>query len=101
MTDSDSNNIENMSEDQKWEHLTRPEKLGEVLLKMGKISLQQLEDLIKEQQTSEEPLGELILSKGLMTRQELLEALDQQHKTDQAIIDSLTEMMQHKTDTDD
>jgi hypothetical protein len=103
MTDPETNkiNTENMTEDQKWELLTRPEKLGEVLLKMGKISLQQLEDLIKEQASSEEPLGELILSKGLMTRQELLEALDLQHKTDQAIIDSLTEMMQHKTDAEE
>jgi hypothetical protein len=106
MTDPETNKTddsynENMSEDQKWEHLTRPEKLGEVLLKLGKISLQQLEELIKEQATSEEPLGELILAKGLMTRQELLEALDLQHKTDQAIIDSLTEMMQHKADTEE
>jgi len=102
MTDEKNNaSTDNMSEDQKWENLTRPEKLGEVLLKLGKISLQQLEDLIKEQADSEEPLGELILSKGLMTRQELLEALDLQHKTDQAIIDSLTEMIQHKSDAED
>ncbi|MBU6454623.1 MAG: hypothetical protein KGS72_22835 [Cyanobacteria bacterium REEB67] len=106
MTDKESNQEsskefnDNMSEDQKWEHLTRPEKLGEVLLKLGKISLQQLEELIKEQTSTEVPLGELILSKGLMTRHELLEALDLQHKTDQTIIDSLTEMIQQKSDDD-
>ena len=54
---------DNMSDEQKWEHLTRPEKLGEVLIKLGKINLQQLEDLIKEQSESEIPLGELILTK--------------------------------------
>jgi len=33
-----------------------------------------------------------------MSRQELLGALDLQHKTDQAIIDSLTEMMPKSDD---
>lgn len=88
---------ENLSEDQKWELLTRSEKLGEVLLKQGKLTLGQLEELIKEQERTESPIGELILSKGWMTRQELLAALDLQHKTDQAIIDSLTEMIQRNT----
>ena len=73
--------------------LTRPEKLGEILLKHGKITVHQLEELIKEQETSGKPLGELILSKGLMSRSELLTALDWQHKADKVIIDSLTELI--------
>lgn len=89
----DNANWHNLTDEEKWERLTRVEKLGEVLLKLGKLNLHQLEELIAEQDKSEAPLGELILSKGLMSRQELLGALDQQHKTDQAIIDSLTEMM--------
>jgi hypothetical protein len=92
-------NPEQMSDDQKWELLTRSEKLGEVLLKRGKLTLQQLEELIKEQERTESPMGELILAKGWMTRQELLSALDLQHKTDQAIIDSLTEMIQRNTES--
>ncbi len=91
---------EPLTEEQKWELLTRPEKLGEVLLKRGKISLTQLEELIKEQDTSGEPLGKLILARGLMTGQELLQALDMQHKTDQVIIKALTEMYQHHTDAE-
>ncbi|MDP3509457.1 MAG: hypothetical protein Q8T09_15900 [Candidatus Melainabacteria bacterium] len=86
---------EPLSEEQKWELLTRPEKLGELLLKRGKISLTQLEELIEEQNQSGEPLGKLILARGLMTGQELLQALDMQHKTDQVIIKALTEMYQH------
>src|SRR5215470_3653234 len=82
-----------ISDEEKWEILTRPEKLGEILLKQGKISLHQLEDLIKQQENSGMPLGELILSKGIMSRSDLLTALDWQHKTDQVIIDSLTEMI--------
>lgn len=88
-----------LTDEEKWEVLTRPERLGEILLKHGKISLSQLEELIKDQEKSGMPLGEIVLSKGFMTRQDLLEALDWQHKTDQVIIDSLTELInKHKRD---
>jgi|SRR5271154_3541054 len=82
-----------ISDEEKWEVLTRPEKLGELLLKHGKLTLTQLEDLIKEQEHSGMPFGELVLSKGIMTRSDLLKALDWQHKSDQVIIDSLTELI--------
>ncbi len=86
-----------ISDEDKWELLTRPEKLGELLLKHGMISLGQLEELIKEQESSGMPFGELVLSKGIMSRQDLLTALDWQHKSDQVIIDSLTELInKHK-----
>ncbi len=83
-----------LTDEEKWEILTRPEKLGEILIKQGKITLAQLEELIKQQENSGMPLGELILTKGIMSRGDLLTALDWQHKTDQVIIDSLTEMIQ-------
>jgi hypothetical protein len=89
-----------ISDEEKWELLTRPEKLGELLLKHGKITLSQLEELIKEQESSGMPFGELVLSKGIMSRQDLLTALDWQHKSDQVIIDSLTELInKHKKET--
>lgn len=82
-----------LTDEEKWDLLTRPEKLGEILLKQGKLSLVQLEDLITQQEKSGMPMGELILSKGIMSRADVLKALDWQHKTDQVIIDSLTEMI--------
>ena len=82
-----------LSDEDKWDILTRPEKLGEILLKQGKLTLAQLEELIAQQDTSGMPLGELILSKGIMSRADVLTALDWQHRTDQVIIDSLTEMI--------
>lgn len=82
-----------ISDEEKWDIITRPEKLGEILLKQGKLTLGQLEDLIKQQETSGMPLGELIISKGIMSRADVLTALDWQHKTDQVIIDSLTELI--------
>lgn len=88
---------QHLSDEEKWDILTRPEKLGEILLKQGKLSLSQLEEIIKQQESSGMPLGELILSKGIMSRTDLLTALDWQHKTDQVIIDSLTELInKHK-----
>ncbi len=82
-----------LSDEEKWELLTRPEKLGEILLRQGKLSLVQLEELIAQQEKSGMPLGEMILSKGIMSRTDLLAALDWQHRSDQVIIDSLTEMI--------
>src|ERR1700677_4367832 len=82
-----------LSDEEKWDILTRPEKLGEILLKQGKLTLAQLEDLITQQDKSGMPLGEFILSKGIMSRSDVLAALDWQHRTDQVIIDSLTEMI--------
>ncbi len=83
----------NLSDEDKWDILTRPERLGEILLKHGKLTVSQLEEIIKEQETSGRPLGELILARGLMSRSELLTALDWQHKADRVIIDSLTELI--------
>jgi hypothetical protein len=91
MADDDADKL--ISDEDKWEILTRPEKLGEILLKHGKISLNQLEELVKEQETSGMPFGELVVSKGIMSRQDLFTALDWQHKSDQVIIDSLTELI--------
>jgi hypothetical protein len=84
---------QSLSDEEKWEVLTRPEKLGELLLKHGSLTLQQLEELIKEQEHSGLPFGELILAKGIMSRADLLQALDWQHKSDQVIIESLTELI--------
>lgn len=98
MTDPEKQH--SISDEDKWELLTRPEKLGELLLKHGMITLAQLEELIKEQESSGMPFGELVLSKGIMSRQDLLTALDWQHKSDQVIIDSLTELInKHKKES--
>lgn len=91
---------EPLTDEEKWEVLTRPEKLGELLLKHGKLTLGQLEELIREQENSGMPFGELVLSKGIMSRADLLKALDWQHKSDQVIIDSLTELInKHKKES--
>ncbi len=92
---------ENMSEEEKWDLLTRPEKIGEILLKQGKLTLTQIEELCREQEQTGVPFGEIVLARGLMSRSDLLRALDLQHKTDKAIIDSLTEMIKQKKPEDE
>ena len=81
-----------ISDREKWDLLTRQERLGEILLKRNKITLQQLEQLIAEQDKTNKPLGELILEKGWMSQSDILAALDWQHQTDQVIIESLKEL---------
>jgi hypothetical protein len=101
MSDSEHQEQGGLTAEEKWDILTRPEKLGEILLKHGKLTVVQLEELIKEQETSGRPLGELILSKGLMSRTELLTALDWQHRADKVIIDSLTELINQPKKSDE
>jgi len=80
------------SDEEKWQALTRHEKLGEVLLKLGKLNLQQLQDLIDEHADSDKHLGELIVAKGLMSKEEILQALEWQHQADKVSNDAVKEL---------
>jgi type IV pilus assembly protein PilB len=93
MTD-DKNAI---SDEDKWNLLTRRERLGEILLKHGKITLKQLGELMQEQEKSGKHIGELILLKGIMTREEILEALNWQNRSDLVSLESVIELKEkHK-----
>ena len=81
-----------LSDQEKWNLLTRREQLGEILLKFGKISLKQLDELMKEQELSGKHIGELILAKGIMTRNEILEALNWQNRSDLVSMESVMEL---------
>lgn len=100
MGEPGQNPRESITDEEKWEMLTRAERLGELLLKNGKLTLAQLEELVKEQESCAMPFGELVIAKGIMSRHDLIATLDRQHKSDQVIIDSLTELInKHKEDT--
>ena len=81
-----------MPDDAKWQMLTRHEKLGEVLLKLGKISLSQLTELMKELGDTDRHFGDLVVAKGIMSRAELLEALELQHQADRVSLQSVMEL---------
>jgi hypothetical protein len=89
----DSSEIVNAgSDEEKWQALTRHEKLGEVLLKLGKLNLKQLQALIDEHADSDKHLGELIVAKGLMTKEEILKALEWQQHADQVSNEAVQEL---------
>ena len=92
----DSNSKKSLSEDEIWELLTRHERLGEILLKNNKITLDVLEDLIIEQQKSHRPLGEIILEKRIMTQADIMAALTLQQKSDMVINETYRKLKQDK-----
>ena len=53
-------------------------KIGEILLEMGLITEQQLEDGLEEQQQSTQPLGEILVKQGHLTFEDLGRALAKQ-----------------------
>lgn len=52
------------------------EKLGELLLKVNKISKEQLDSALEEQKTSKKKLGEILIEKGFVTKQDIHEVLE-------------------------
>jgi hypothetical protein len=48
-----------------------PPKLGQLLVASGKISLEQLQDALKQQEVLQIPLGEILKSESLVTQMEL------------------------------
>jgi len=80
------------TDEEKWQVLSRHEMLGEILLKLGKLHLHQLEELVAEQSKSGQTLGELLVSKGIMSRAEVKEALELQQQADKVASDSVKEL---------
>jgi hypothetical protein len=89
---SSRNDPTELSDQEKWNLLTRREQLGEILLKFGKINLKQLDELMREQESSGKHIGELILTKGIMTKNEILDALNWQNRSDLVSMESVIEL---------
>jgi len=83
---------EQWSDEEKWQFLTRHEKLGEILVKYSRLTLEQLEELLKEQSESGKHIGQLIVAKGLLTMDEILHALNLQHLNDKVSLESIIEL---------
>ena len=86
---------ETWSDEEKWNYLVRHERLGELLVRRGKLSLAQLEEALKEQEASGQStkhLGEIIVAKKFLTLDEIVNTLDNQklnHKTSESSIQQL------------
>ncbi len=84
---------------EKWEKLTRVEKLGELLVRFNALKLSQLTELIEEQ--TKQPgskLGELAVKKGLITKDDLMKYLDTQLKEGKVVDETLKELGQMTND---
>lgn len=83
-----------MTNQQKWENLTRHDKLGEILIRQKKINLAQLIDVIntQENKSPEKLLGEIFVETGYINRQDLKIAIDTQQKQIQTLLKTIQEL---------
>lgn len=80
------------SDQQKWEYLLRHERLGELLVKCGKLTLVQVEELLQEQRNTTKHLGELVVERRLLTLDEIMHELKQQSDMDQTARQTIDEL---------
>lgn len=90
--DEESKSFDSWTDEEKWQFLARHEKLGEVLVRQNRLTLEQLEILLEEQRSSGKHMGQLIVSRGLLTVDDILAALKQQHISDKVSLESIIEL---------
>jgi hypothetical protein len=83
-----------MTNEKKWEKLIRHDKIGELLIRQGKINLSQLIEAIHEQEnvSPEMLLGDILVEKAFITPSEFKIALETQQKQIQVISKSIQEL---------
>lgn len=97
MDPEEANKFEHWTDEEKWQFLTRHERLGEILVKHSRLTLDQLSALLDEQKTAQKHIGELIVAKGLLTVDEILAALERQRLNDKVSHESIIELQsKHK-----
>jgi ribosomal 50S subunit-associated protein YjgA (DUF615 family) len=84
--------FETWTDAEKWQYLTRHERLGEVLVKHSRLSIEQLESVLDEQKRTGQHIGQLIIARGLLTIDEILQALERQHLNDKVSLQSIQEL---------
>lgn len=86
--------INNWNDEEKWQFLVRHERLGELLLKSGKISIQQLEGLLQQQSETGKHLGEMIVEQNLLSLDEIVNGLHLQEQSDYKSTEAINELKQ-------
>ena len=89
---------ENWSDEQKWSYLVRHERIGELLVRQGKLNLGQLEEALNAQANSNKHLGEIIVEKSMLTLDEILQALDKQKRAVETSEQSISSLKQKNKD---
>lgn len=88
----ESHNYNQWSDEEKWQFLTRHEKLGEILVRQNRLTLEQLEHLLNDPRSGEMHMGQLIVNRGILTLDDILAALNQQHIADKVSLESIIEL---------
>ena len=97
--DNDQSKFESWTDAEKWQYLTRHERIGEVLVKHSRLTIEQLEELLAEQAKTGQHIGQLIIAKGLLTIDEILTALERQHLNDKVSLESIAELQRKTKDS--
>lgn len=92
----ESSSKENWNDEEKWHFLVRHERIGELLVRAGKLSLGQLDSLLKEQEGSSKHLGEIIVEKKLLSLDEIISALDRQKEARDTSKQAIRELKDHE-----
>jgi hypothetical protein len=82
------------SDEQKWSFLLRHERLGELLVRHGKLTLGQLEAALREQVKSRNTkhFGEIVVEMRLLSLDEMVAVLDKQNQIQQTSEQAIREL---------
>jgi hypothetical protein len=98
--DSSEKYFDQWSDEQKWIFLSRHERLGEVLVKKGHLSVEQLEQLLAEQKGGSQHIGQIIIDRGLLSIDEILAALEQQYLNDKISLQAIADLKSKQKNQD-
>ncbi len=76
-------------------------KLGEILLREKKVTLEQLTIVLKEKEENPVPIGQIFINKGFITEDDLVELLTIQENIDKYLEDCYSELEQIKNENPD
>lgn len=87
------------TDEQKWSYLVRHERIGELLVRQGKLTIGQLEEALNAQgENSKKHLGEIIVEKKMLTLDEILAALEKQKRAVETSEHSINSLKQKNKD---
>lgn len=76
----------------------RHERIGELLVRQGKLTLGQLEEVLTAQGDTTKHLGEIIVEKKMLTLDEILQALEKQKRAVETSEHSINSLKQKNKD---
>jgi type IV pilus assembly protein PilB len=60
------------------DYVSKKKRVGDILVSQGRISLEQLTDLLQTQKKTSQPIGQILIQEGILNQEELTEILGEQ-----------------------